>query len=77
MVRRVRPRVDLSIVPFAPAVCMEMRDVGTPVFFGMIAASTIGILLIPMLYLVFQWLRESVKARLLGLRPSRHPLPGE
>jgi HAE1 family hydrophobic/amphiphilic exporter-1 len=34
------------------------RGVSTPVFVGMLAASTIGILLIPMLYVVFQTLRE-------------------
>jgi hypothetical protein len=34
----------------------------------MIAASSIGIFLIPMLYLVFQWLRETLKARLFGRR---------
>ncbi len=34
------------------------QAVGTPVFFGMLAAALIGILVIPMLYVVFQWLRE-------------------
>jgi HAE1 family hydrophobic/amphiphilic exporter-1 len=34
------------------------RDVSTPVFVGMLAASTIGIFLIPMLYVAFQTLRE-------------------
>jgi Cu/Ag efflux pump CusA len=37
--------------------------VGTPVFGGMLAASLIGIFMIPMLYVVFQTLREKVKAR--------------
>jgi hypothetical protein len=32
--------------------------VGTPVFAGMIAASTIGLFVIPMLYVTFQSLRE-------------------
>jgi Cu/Ag efflux pump CusA len=36
--------------------------VGTPVFGGMLAASLIGIFMIPMLYVVFQTLRERVKA---------------
>jgi hydrophobic/amphiphilic exporter-1 (mainly G- bacteria), HAE1 family len=36
------------------------RAVGTPVFAGMIAASCIGIFVIPMLYVVFQRLREKV-----------------
>ena len=37
---------------------ISRRDVGTPVFAGMIAASTIGIFVIPMLYVVFQRWRE-------------------
>jgi hypothetical protein len=32
----------------------------------MLAASLIGIFLIPVLYVVFQWLREKVKARVLS-----------
>jgi hydrophobic/amphiphilic exporter-1 (mainly G- bacteria), HAE1 family len=36
------------------------RAVGTPVFGGMIAASVFGIFVIPMLYVVFQWMRERV-----------------
>ena len=43
--------------PMAPAQ-ISRRAVGTSVFAGMIAASTIGIFLIPMLYVVFQRLRE-------------------
>ena len=37
---------------------ISRRGVGTSVFAGMIGASTIGIFLIPMLYVVFQRLRE-------------------
>jgi len=44
------------------------KAVGTPVFAGMIAASCIGILVIPMLYVVFQRMREVV-----GRRGSRPP----
>ncbi len=36
----------------------SQRGVGTAVFGGMLAASTVGIFLIPMLYVVFQHLRE-------------------
>ncbi len=36
------------------------RAVGTPVFAGMIAASCVGIFVIPMLYVVFQQMRERV-----------------
>jgi HAE1 family hydrophobic/amphiphilic exporter-1 len=39
------------------------RAVGTPVFSGMIAASVLGIFVIPMLYIVFQSLRERVGRR--------------
>jgi multidrug efflux pump subunit AcrB len=37
---------------------ISRRGVGTSVFAGMLAASTIGIFVIPMLYVVFQQLRE-------------------
>jgi hydrophobe/amphiphile efflux-1 (HAE1) family protein len=39
------------------------RAVSTPVFAGMIAASTIGIFLVPMLYVVFQRMREATHRR--------------
>jgi Cu/Ag efflux pump CusA len=39
------------------------RSVSTPVFVGMLAASTIGIFLIPMLYVVFQTLREKTRRK--------------
>ena len=39
------------------------RAVGTPVFGGMLAASLVGVFVIPMLYVVFQWLRERVGRR--------------
>ncbi len=37
---------------------ISRHDVGTPVFAGMIAASAVGIFVIPMLYVIFQALRE-------------------
>jgi len=37
---------------------ISRHDVGTPVFAGMIAASAIGLFVIPMLYVTFQGLRE-------------------
>jgi hydrophobe/amphiphile efflux-1 (HAE1) family protein len=40
------------------------HNVSTPVFAGMIGASTIGIFLIPMLYVVFQTMREWAHSRL-------------
>jgi multidrug efflux pump subunit AcrB len=39
---------------------ISRRSLGTPVFAGMIAASAIGIFVIPLLYAVFQTLRERV-----------------
>jgi hydrophobe/amphiphile efflux-1 (HAE1) family protein len=51
----------LGLVPLVTAhgaAQISRRAVGTPVFAGMIAASTIAIFLIPMLYVVFQRWRE-------------------
>jgi HAE1 family hydrophobic/amphiphilic exporter-1 len=39
------------------------RSVSTPVFVGMLAASSVGILLIPMLYVAFQTLREKTQRK--------------
>jgi len=52
---------------------ISRRAVGTPVFWGMLAASSIGIFMIPMLYVVFQTLREKVKARLGLGKPLAMP----
>jgi multidrug efflux pump subunit AcrB len=41
---------------------LSRRGVGTAVFGGMLAASLVGIFLIPVLYVVFQWLREKIKS---------------
>ncbi len=56
----------LGLVPLVIATgasAISRRDVGTPVFAGMLAASCIGIFLIPMLYVTFQTARERTKAR--------------
>jgi hydrophobe/amphiphile efflux-1 (HAE1) family protein len=45
------------------AAMLSRRAVGTAVFAGMIVASSIGVFLIPMLYVVFQTIRERVKRR--------------
>jgi HAE1 family hydrophobic/amphiphilic exporter-1 len=50
---------------------ISRRDVGTAVFAGMVLASTLGIFLIPMLYVTFQRLRE------WGHRRLKMPLPSE
>jgi hydrophobe/amphiphile efflux-1 (HAE1) family protein len=62
----------LGLVPLilaTGAASASRRAVGMPVFGGMLAASLIGIFMIPMLYVVFQTLREKVKARFAGAKP--------
>jgi multidrug efflux pump subunit AcrB len=46
------------------------RSVSTPVFVGMLAASTIGQFIIPMLYVAFQALREWARRK-----PQAVPTP--
>lgn len=56
----------LGLVPLVVATGaaqISRRAVGTAVFGGMIAASSIGIFLVPMLYTTFQRLRERLKGR--------------
>jgi multidrug efflux pump subunit AcrB len=55
---------------------LARRNVGTPVFGGMIFASFIGIFAIPPLYVVFQAVRERLRP---GARPSTRPgsMPAE
>ncbi|MGH7072108.1 MAG: efflux RND transporter permease subunit, partial [Acetobacteraceae bacterium] len=63
----------LGLYPLVVAVGpsqLARRDVGTPVFAGMLAASAIGIFAIPPLYVLFQWLRER-------LRPAARPRAAE
>jgi hydrophobe/amphiphile efflux-1 (HAE1) family protein len=58
----------LGLVPLITAqgaAMMSRRAVGTAVFGGMLAAAIVGIFVIPMLYVVFQSLRERVK-RMFG-----------
>jgi multidrug efflux pump subunit AcrB len=70
------------IVGLAPLVWAEgaseiaRRSVSTPVFFGMLAASTVGIFLIPMLYVVFQTLREGTQRKSKG-KPMVHATAAE
>jgi multidrug efflux pump subunit AcrB len=42
---------------------LSRRGVGTAVFGGMLAAALVGIFLIPLLYVVFQWMREKAKGK--------------
>jgi HAE1 family hydrophobic/amphiphilic exporter-1 len=54
----------------------SQRGVGTAVFGGMLAASLIGIFLIPMLYVVFQRFREKVHGGVAAREPgSEHEAP--
>jgi Cu/Ag efflux pump CusA len=56
----------LPLVVASGASQIARRDVGTPVFGGMILASFVGIFVIPPLYVMFQGLREK-------LRPAARP----
>jgi multidrug efflux pump subunit AcrB len=56
----------LPLVTASGAAAVSRRDVGTPVFAGMLAASCIGIFIIPMLYVTFETLREKMH-RMLGI----------
>ncbi len=63
----------LGLVPLVyaeGAAMLSRRAVGLPVFAGMIAASTFGIFLIPMLYVTFQTAREWAKRKLSGDRSA-------
>jgi len=48
----------LPLVVAHGAAQISRRDIGTSVFAGMLVASTVGLFLIPMLYVVFQRTRE-------------------
>ncbi|WP_029585327.1 efflux RND transporter permease subunit [Bradyrhizobium sp. URHD0069] len=63
----------LPLVIATGAAELSRRGVGTAVFGGMLAASSIGIFLVPMLYVTFQKLRERVKARFGGSGKDPHP----
>ncbi|WP_256466864.1 efflux RND transporter permease subunit [Bradyrhizobium sp. 149] len=51
----------LPLVTASGAAELSRRAVGTAVFAGMLAASSVGIFLVPMLYVTFQRLRERAK----------------
>jgi multidrug efflux pump len=67
----------LPLVIATGAAELSRRAVGTAVFGGMLAASSIGIFLVPMLYVTFQQLRERVKARFGGSGKEPHPPAGQ
>ena len=62
----------LPLVTATGAAQLSRRSVGTPVFAGMLVASTIGIFLIPMLYVTFQTGRESIKRRFARRPAAEH-----
>jgi hydrophobe/amphiphile efflux-1 (HAE1) family protein len=62
----------LPLVVATGASELARRNVGTPVFGGMILASFIGIFAIPPLYVTFQAVRERLRA---GARPHGTPPP--
>lgn len=60
----------LPLVTAEGASMLARRGIGTGVFGGMLAAALVGIFLIPALYVIFQSLREWLKARVgLGTPP--------
>ena len=58
----------LPLVLSSGAGAAGRMSIGYPVFFGMIIDSTVGLLMIPVLYAFFQTLREKARAR---FRPGR------
>jgi multidrug efflux pump subunit AcrB len=62
----------LPLVVATGAAMLSRRGVGTAVFGGMIAASAVGIFLIPPLYVAFQWLRERIRGE-AAARPRGGP----
>jgi Cu/Ag efflux pump CusA len=58
----------LPLVIATGAAQISRRGVGTAVFGGMLAASSIGIFLVPMLYASFQRWREALKGRFKNSR---------
>jgi multidrug efflux pump subunit AcrB len=63
----------LPLVIATGAAQISRRGVGTAVFGGMLAASTIGIFMVPMLYVTFQRLREHAKKQFGGASKEHHP----
>jgi hydrophobe/amphiphile efflux-1 (HAE1) family protein len=64
----------LSLIPLVwaeGAAKLSRQAVGIPVFAGMLAASSIGIFLVPMLYVTFQSVREWTKSKFGGKPKTR------
>jgi len=75
---RALERIQEILAPFRSPGASEIarRSVSTPVFFGMLAASTVGIFLIHMPYVVFQSLREKTQSKTKAA-PAPHMQPAE
>ncbi len=70
----------LPLVRANGAAMLSRHAIGTPVFTGMIGATSVGVFLIPMLYVVFQSLRERTRRRPARQRQSarsREPASGD
>jgi len=70
----------LGLVPLVVATGaaeISRRSVGTAVFGGMLAASSIGIFMVPMLYVIFQRWREGAKVRFGRAGKKPHAAAGE
>jgi HAE1 family hydrophobic/amphiphilic exporter-1 len=70
----------LGLLPLVIAVgpgAASRRAVGTPVFYGMLASSLIGIFMIPTLYVVFQSLRERVGWKPAAGTPTQSAEPAD
>ncbi|GGC53821.1 efflux RND transporter permease subunit [Chelatococcus reniformis] len=65
----------LPLVIGTGAAMLARRNVSTPVFGGMIAASFIGIFVIPALYVTFQSLRERLKGKHKQIKPETPAAP--
>ena len=65
----------LPLVTATGAAMLSRRAVGTPVFGGMLFASIFGIFLIPMLYVVFQRMRERSKGGPKDAATASEPAP--
>jgi hydrophobe/amphiphile efflux-1 (HAE1) family protein len=52
---------------------LSRRGVGTAVFGGMLGAAIVGIFFIPVLYVIFQWLREQVRGGGSASAPATVP----
>ncbi|MBV8537355.1 MAG: efflux RND transporter permease subunit, partial [Alphaproteobacteria bacterium] len=67
----------LPLVIAEGAGALSRRAVGTPVFGGMLAAAILGVFVIPMLYAVFQWLRERTGRRSVPAAAHPEAQPGQ